>query len=218
MKPAPSSSLLYNTFSSPCLRPFRTAAVAALLTVSACMATAASPTYTYTYVGNNFTYFNTSPTLYASTAHVSMTMVFAAPLAANLDFQTLSPMSWSITDSVNHFSSTSFDTNSSGNVAVFDFSTNASGTLTGWDIRVSKSVGLSPSDSVSSRHSTTAALDMGDYYLGTTVQMADITNNSGKWTLSVNTPAVPEPTTLLMSAVGLACLAMRGRRHAQGGA
>jgi hypothetical protein len=57
---------------------------------------------------------------------------------------------------------------------------------------------------------------LGKYYLGTTVQMAGIVNNSGNWTLSVNTPAVPEPTTLLMSAVGLACLATRGRRHAQG--
>jgi len=195
-----------------CARRLSTAAVAFALTCMAFAASAATPTYTYSYVGNKFTTFSSSPSLYSPNAHVTLSLVFAAPLAANLNLQTMVPQSWTVSDTVNTFNSSAFVVGAGGRSTIFQFTTNAAGTLTGWDVEVRQDFQLNNADLVVSKRLPGFASDAGGYYLGTTEQYATTDNNSGSWTLSVSNP-VPEASTGLMCAAGLLGLGAWLRRR-----
>jgi len=95
---------------------------------------AASAQVTYDYTGNPFTL--TAPIgPYTTEDRVTASVVFAAPLAANLSLATETPESYLLYDGVQTL------TSANSTLEVFQFSTNAAGAITGWDVQAAAASG-----------------------------------------------------------------------------
>jgi hypothetical protein len=91
--------------------------------------TQALATTIYAYTGNNFTLY---PSPYTDQMSVSATFSLAQPLAANLNFSSVSPISFSLSDGVNTI------TDQSDNLlsTLFRFITDGSGNIQEWNVSV----------------------------------------------------------------------------------
>lgn len=160
---------------------------------------AASTTYTYT--GNAFqAVFGGS---YTTSDFVSGFFTVASPLADNLVFsnQNVTPISYSFTDGVQTFDSTSPPTN-----VTFDIGTDASGTITQWDINLGTGPPLD--DSVSTNSSSGDAgqmLSAGAF--------GDNLGNPGTFVMSGGSGSpTPEPANLGLFGLGLVAIGIIRRK------
>lgn len=150
----------------------------------------------YTYTGNNFT-FHTSP--YTATDHVSIELEFLSALAPNLPLGAVAPVSFSFNDGHQTITSTVFG-------ELFLVSTNPSGAISEWDLAGCGNIGCV--HVVLSRNIVGNVRDDGQLVpQGASEGIVD--NNPGVWTVSV----VPEPSTMAITAVGLAGLGWCRRRR-----
>ncbi|HHO58812.1 MAG TPA: hypothetical protein ENJ64_01120 [Thiotrichales bacterium] len=95
----------------------------------------ASAAVTYRYSGNTFNTFS-APTSYTSAMSVTGSFELAAPLAANLFFADLNPLSFSFSDGINTI------TDATATQSSFQFATDFTGEIAGWRISVSTSDGF----------------------------------------------------------------------------
>ena len=94
-------------------------------------ATPALASAKYVYKGLDYTYMYPSTGCLKTTMHQSMSIVLAAPLAANLSQQTVNAVSWVIGDGLHSFK----DTAKKAVVPLqAQFTTDGTGKITGWSI------------------------------------------------------------------------------------
>jgi len=161
----------------------------------------ASSVYTYTYTGNLFEAaygpYNTT------TDAVDGNFTLSSPLGDSQVNESVTPTSYSFTDGVQTFSSTS----SPAADETFKFSTSPTGTITAWTV----DLGSASFNSVSTfTDEDEGALDEG--FGGYGENIAD----AGSWAVSVSsgggTSAVPEPGTVGLLSFGLLAICVAARK------
>lgn len=154
--------------------------------------TAAQANVILNYTGNDFTSFF-SP--YTGTDKVTETIILATQLGDNLNFASVTPLAFSLSDGVQTID------NSNGSIAVpFRFSTSATGAITKWETIVF----LSADDSnrifsLNNIPSEAFVEDGGQIHFPPPQGFAANGNNPGIWTITT----VPEPPTVFDLSAGL---------------
>jgi hypothetical protein len=175
-----------------------------------------------TYQGNSFTVTEkfgptTPPDVYTTSDSVSGWMELSSVLASDLDFATVTPLSFSFMDGVN----TIDDSNAA--LSLFTFETDASGLITGWGINLSRNFVISDVwffrqivTSSGVNPVTSETIDYGNDFLcgpGSTSnncvlggdpyysQDGFVRDAAGAWNYQV-----PAPATLALFSIGLAGL------------
>jgi hypothetical protein len=187
-------------------KTFITILFGALLIEAVLSRPALADTWTYTYKGSPFTYFQgygCPPECYLSG---SFTM--SAPIPSDLTFAEVYPTSYSLTDG----NTTWTNKNTSG--PDFWFATDSSGDITSW--RVSEIIFVAPNIYMwgSNNPGFGFLWDATEVYpsVGGIVYPYAYSSLPGTWTVT-STTGVPEPGTLFLFATGLAGLAWMLRRR-----
>lgn len=149
---------------------------------------------TYTYTGNVF---ETATTPYTLTDLVSGFFTLASPLADNLAFGAITPASYSFTDQVQTFASTSPPTD-----VTFEVGTDASGAINKWFVQLQNGLNVVSTSSISS--------DFGE----TPVAEGLVLGDPGGWvaTGGGGGSTVPEPGYPVLIGIGLTAIAIVRRR------
>jgi hypothetical protein len=177
----------------------------ALLALAAAFSapSARADTFTYTYTGNDFTGFSTQggeTQQFNGADSVTGTLVFAAPLTADMSLTSVTPLSFSFTDQVQTF------TSSEPLSYTLEVGTDGSGQIDNWNIYLQTGAGttLSPYNILISNPT---AGDIVHYDEVSGVQDDEaVSPNPGSWSVT------PEPSSLALLSTGLlgaACLARR---------
>lgn len=154
---------------------------------------------TYTYIGNSFTHFTTSPSPYSTANSVTGFFTMASPVAADLALADLTAdvLSFSFTDgTINTI------TSAGGGRFYLLLSTDSGGTITAWDVRAF--IGTPPTNSAifTCKGSTVVNgcrnFPDDESYLNNGAITGYNISNPGTWEV---TSAVPEPTTLTLLSV-----------------
>jgi hypothetical protein len=166
----------------------------------------ASSVYTYTYTGNDFESSPSGP--YTDSDSVTGSFTLSSALGDNLVDAPFTPSSYSFTDGVQTFSSTS----SPATEETFEVSTNASGAIVAWSV----SLGTGPPDSDSVSTFTTEDVGMLDEgFGGEGFNLGD----AGTWAETVSsgggTSPVPEPGNVALIGLGLIGIGLVRRKFQQ---
>jgi hypothetical protein len=151
---------------------------------------------TYTYTGDVF---ETATTPYTLTDFVSGFFTLASPLADNLAFGTITPASYSFTDKVQTFASTSPPPD-----VTFEVGTDASGNINKWFVQLENGFNIVSTSSISS--------DFGE----TLVAAGSNLGEPGAWVASGGGggSTVPEPSYPALIGIAMAAIAVVRRRLA----
>jgi hypothetical protein len=152
---------------------------------------------TYVYTGNPFT---TATAPYTTSDFVTAMLTFASPLAPNMVFDTVTPLSFSFSDGEQTITNVS-----PGVSSLIQLGTGPTGLPSIWQIEVGADSGvifttgggaLSPSDSVNLHNATMSTANV---------------HSAGTWTVVV--PAVPDAgSTLPLMSLSLTALGLVARR------
>lgn len=197
------------------VRSLREVALSAAVLLS--IASSAQATAIYQYTGNPFESISDNPLpagTYTTAMSVSGVMMLNSPLAPNLVQKGISPTSFMFSDGRNAIT----DASPGLNIVSFTLSTDADGNISFWDIMVSVNFALpafpgEQSPQIGTENLVSGGLDAARLaecvtLLLCTSFVADSASvlSPGTWTL------IPEPSTALLLAAGLAGLAQMGRR------
>jgi hypothetical protein len=190
-------------------RRFGLAVIVATLS-AVCVTSADAATYTYNYVGNDFT----SAPLggigpYSNADFVTLSLTFSAPLGNNLALSDVgTPLSFTASDGFDTITNVSY----TPSLTYFNFGTSPTGQITDWVIRVGIDVPFvgfivigSSSDSVFTADGLQSALIDND--------AIENLNSPGNWSSQVSTTPLPSTWLMLLSGfVGLGFFAHRGTK------
>jgi hypothetical protein len=149
---------------------------------------------TYTYTGNDFINYHTSP--FTASDSISGWFTLSSPLADNLSSLTyITPVSFSFTDGVDTI------TNQTHHIGYsFGFVTNASGAITQWNIGISDQLG----NQIAPVNETGYSMDLAYTFFA----LGGYENgNPGTWSEENSSSVTPEPSALVLFATGLMGLA-----------
>lgn len=173
---------------------------------------------TYSYTGNNLDSYSsiTVPCTPFSPgcgiSNITAELVFAAPLAANLSFQTVTPTSWMISDGLSTVTDTTpgfsfvfapgVSTDASGNISEWLFDVYQASSVTGelYELRTQNYPGLTPEDQTAYCQSMSSTCTFAD--------IANATNNPGVWSQTV----VPIPASAWLFGPAIALLGWMRRQ------
>ena len=156
---------------------------------------------TYTYVGNNY---NDVTSPYTTSMHVSMTIVLANPIGANLSNVTLSPTSFVVSNGVNSF------TQANGTGTFDSVDTDASGIPIHWAFSFTASANIF--NTVETYNLDGFQLDRGAGPGNSSFERGRFFNSPGTMTVS-NQSTAPEPSSLSLMALSGGALWMARRRR-----
>lgn len=172
----------------------------------------------YSYTGNPFTSFSGTDSCSGGVGQSSISglILLANPLAANLNFFSITPLEFSFTDGSTTITNLTVDPNGE----IFEVSTGSNGAIDGWFITFNNApippvYGFEYTGFCTSTLSSGGcyAESAGDYtnigveYVGGTPGIATNTD-PGSWTATY----VPEPSSLLLIVSGLAALGVTRRK------
>jgi hypothetical protein len=175
--------------------------VAAVVVATSSFA-AYADTFTYTYTGHDFTEVSAP---YTTSDFVTGSFTLAAPLPSNLDFSNglhFQPLSFSFTDGVQ-----TIDNFNATNEAFTMLGTDSSGAINSWNIVMFIFTGSSSNNEIVTS-SFERGLDVGNNLVGS----GRIDRDPGTWVETVNSSAVPEPSTVALLGAGILGLAGVARR------
>jgi len=157
---------------------------------------------TYNYTGSDF---NTVSAPYTTSDLVTGTITFATPLADNLSFQTVTPLSLTLSDGQQIF-----NLSDAGFSGLAELATDGSGNITQWFVLLQGPL-LTLPDSSNTRNTIETVsepgeiFDSGHFYdssLGAEyIANGDVANGAGAWTLE--TAAAPEPRMVVFMLIGM---------------
>jgi hypothetical protein len=155
----------------------------------------------YTYTGNDFEYVSPpfGPSPFSLTDSITASVTLSSPLGDNLFESPFSPISFTISDGVDKFTSST-----SGTSLFLIFDTGPTGTITGWDFTV---MGPGGPDGLMIETSYLPELDYsndGAFFTATDV-FANVSGDPGSWT--------PLPDTLPLFATGVGAMGLLGWRR-----
>jgi MYXO-CTERM domain-containing protein len=163
-----------------------------------------------TYTGNDFTGFSVPPppNPYTTADKVTATITLATPLGDNLNFATVTPLAFTLSDGVQTITDAQ-----SIFASRFAYSTNGSGQVTAWDVAAILQVSTSFASIVTENDPDPGVLvflDAGNQLSGASAQTD---NHPGTWTET--NVAVPAPPLSNLAALGVLGLAFFWRRRRQ---
>jgi hypothetical protein len=151
------------------------------------------------YTGNVFTVFSAP---YTGTDKVTASITLANPLGDNLNFASVTPLAFSLSDGVQTI------TNELTQRASFIFSTDSTGTIILWNVAAFTPTSTSDEIATINNIRTTA-----DFTVRSGPIESSVNNDPGTWT--VTTVPVPEPPLSNLAAFGVLGLAFFWRRGRQ---
>ena len=157
---------------------------------------------TYTYTGNDFTFFNAP---YTGSDSVTGSVTFASALSSVGSFHGFTATAFSFSDGVQTITDAT-----PGVGSTFDFKTDASGTIIGWEIVVD--IGSVLADNITTQNGPAGIFDSGE--INNDNSSGTIFRDPGTWVSSLSSTSVPEPATISLFCAGLAGLGMMRRRQA----
>lgn len=188
---------------------FRTLAATTFGLIAALVTSAsAQASVIYTYTGSNFDSVSNvdSPAdPFTTNDRVTGVVELAAPLAADLPFGAVFPVSFSFSDGVSTITNATVTT-----PPALLFATNSAGDITSWVVTLIQQDPLITRMIVTAGGPAVANVDQGLRAEGQTVQLATIYDSPGVWRQKSD---VPEPASLLL--VGAAVAGLVARRRAR---